>query len=146
MCDSEVLVDSNKLDAIRKKIKECEVMSLKIKAVNFINFQSYETVKNNYELGEIYVVENVGYTIITKKVEEFIDFVLIMSVNNTFKEHFQDAYKILNIKQGVYLDLYTGKEYKEKLKVPAYDPSFFKAVGDKDLIIKGTVFNPKFKP
>ncbi len=115
-------------------------MSSKIKAMQFTNFQSFEYVYKNFELGEVYVITDVGYTVITKKDEFEVHFVVIMKLNNVWKEHFQDVDKHLKIKQGVYLDLYTGKEYKDFVKIPKYTPSFFKSVGDQDLVLQGRVF------
>ena len=129
-----------RLKEIEDKIYQCEVMAMKIKAMNFANLQTFDYVSKNYEVGEIYNVNNFGYTIITSKTEKQIDFVVIMKSNNIWEHHWQDVDKQLEIKQGVYLDLYTGKEFTDTFKVKAFEPSYFKSIGSQDLIIKGKIW------
>jgi hypothetical protein len=131
---------NSKIEQIKSKIAECEIMALKIKAVNFANFQSFEHAQANYEVGEVYIIKDVGYSVITYKSNVEIRFIVIMPPNKIWLEHWQDVDKHIEIKQGVYLDLYTGKEYKDNLIVKAWQPSHFKAIGKNDLVIKGRVF------
>ena len=128
-----------KLLEIEKQLNVCELMAIKIKAVNFLNAQPFDFIYDNYNVGELYIVNDIGYTIITSKTKNRIEFIVIMQVNNIWKEHWQDVDKYIQIQQGIYLDLYTGKEYTKEFIVKAYEPSYFKAVGDKDLIIKGKI-------
>lgn len=129
-----------KIEHICKGIEKCEMMILKIKAMKFENFQSFDFVHKNFDQGEVYAIDNVGYTVITKKTLTEVCFVVIMKLNNIWEHHFQDVDKHLVIKQGVYMDLYTGEQYNKELKVKAFDPSYFQAVGNEDLIIKGRVY------
>ncbi len=130
----------DEIDHMSHQLKQCEIMALKMKSMKFENFQSFDFVFENYEEGEVYAIENVGYSVITKKTITEVFFVVIMGVNNIWADHFQDVHKDLLIKQGVYMDLFTGKQYKKEVHVPAYNMSKFQAVGDQDLIIKGRVY------
>lgn len=132
----------NKIQNIDKKISQCEFTALKIKAVNFVNMQSFDMVHSSYDVGEVYRIEGVGYTVITDKTDKSVDFVVIMHPHSIWEKHIQDVDKRIEIKQGVYLDLLTGKEYRDNLKVKAFDPSYFKSIGEEDLVLKGVIFKP----
>lgn len=142
MCDfiNTNTVDYPKLHHLDKRIKSCENIALKIKAMKFENFQSFDFVSENFEQGEVYAIDGVGYTVITKKTPIEVCFIVFMDLNNIWKHHFQDVDKHLIIKQGVYLDLYTNKEYMDEVNVKAFEPSYFKASGTENLILKGRVF------
>lgn len=144
MCDKKTYnyleCHKHSIDYINKKISQCEVTALKIKAVNFVNLQSFDMVHDTYDLGEVYRVDDIGYTVITSKTDYSVDFVVIMHPHTIWNEHWQDVDKKLEIKQGVYLDLFTGKEYRDKVNVKAFDPSYFKAIGEDDLVVKGRIF------
>ncbi len=146
MCDIGVKhkqfsdITLNRIKEIDKKLHEVEITSAKIKAVNFVNMQSFDDVYDNYVLGEVYKVDEIGYTVITSKTPTEITFVIIMNLDQVWYKHWQDVDKILNIKQGVYYDMFTGNEYKDSVEVKAFEPSYFKAVGDEDLIMKGKIF------
>ena len=146
MCNNVIHTDNhleyqkNNIDILEEKISRLEVEAIKIKAVNFVNLQTFDEVYNGYDVGEIYVVKGVGYSIITKKTTSRVDFIVIARPNTVWAKHWQDVDKHLIVKQGVYLDLFTGREYRNKIKVPAFKPSHFKAIGDEDLILKGCIF------
>ena len=140
MCEIKEIPVDHKVEEINRKIKSCEVMALKIKAVNFINFQSFDFVNSNFEVGEPYIIKGVGYSVITYKSENEMRFIVIMKPNSIWQKHWQDVDKHIEIKQGVYLDLFTGKEYKDDVMIKAFQPSYFKAIGKNDLVIKGRVF------
>ncbi len=129
-----------KVKAIDKKLQQIEITSARIKAVNFINMQTFDSVYKNYEQGEVYKVDGIGYTVITEKSLTEILFVIIMHVDSIWSEHFQDVDKTLDIKQGTYYDMFTGKEYIDNVEVKAFEPSYFKAIGKEDLIMKGKIF------
>ena len=129
-----------KIKEIESKIKECEIIAVKLKAMNFANLQTFDSVAQIYDLGEPYIIKGVGYTVITYKGDKLIKFVVIMKSNSVWQNHWQDVDKRLDIKQGVYMDLFTGKEYKDSLHVKAFEPSYFKAIGSKDLVIKGEIY------
>jgi hypothetical protein len=128
-----------RLESIEQKINELEIMTLKIKAVNFNNFQSFDYVDTHYDIGGVYKIRNIGYTVILSKSNKCVEFIVIMKRDSIWEKHWQDVDKILEIQQGIYLDLFSGTEFKKKVSVPAYEPSFFKAIGSDDLIIKGKV-------
>lgn len=125
-----------KKEEIENKLDKCEVISLKIKAMEFINYQSFEYVQENYNVGEVYEILGVGYTVVTKKEHKKIHFVVIMKPEKVWEKHWQNASKKLEIKKGVYMCLFTGEHYTDKLEVPAFEPSSFKS-GKEDLIING---------
>lgn len=129
-----------RLESIGRSLDRLEVMTLKIKAVSFKNFQSFDYVHKNYDVGDVYKLPNIGYTIIIEKSQNHIVFIVIMDKDSIWEKHWQDVDKILEIKQGTYLDMFTGKEYKKSLTVKAFEPSHFKAIGETDLVIKGSIF------
>lgn len=129
-----------RLKEIECALNKCEMTALKIKAINFINMQSFDDVYKTYKVGEVYKIDGVGYTVITYKSKKRINFVVIMHVDNIWNIHWQDVDKHIEVKQGVYLDLLTGKEYKEeRFSVKAFEPSYFKAIGKDDLILKAYI-------
>jgi hypothetical protein len=129
----------DKIADLTQKIFETEVLAMKIKAINFLNFQSFASVRENLKAGEVYPITGIGYTVITESKEDSVSFVAIVKNGAVWQKHWQDVDKYLKIVQGVYLDLFTGKEYKEKLFVKAFDPSYFQSVGSEDLVLKGKV-------
>lgn len=133
-------IKETKLEYIKRRLFQCEVNSAKIKAFNFVNLQSFDTVYENYMVGEPYIIDDIGYSIVTSKSKKKIEFVVIMKSDAIWMEHWQDVDKHIDIKQGIYLDMYTGKEYTDELEVKAFEPSYFKAIGKHDLIIKGKIF------
>lgn len=129
-----------KLLNIDKKLKEVEIENAKIKAVNFLNLQTFDEVYKNYDVGEVYDVNGVGYTIITSKTDKQINFVTIMPLHNVWDNHLQDVDKVLDIQQGIYYDLINNIEYKDEVFVGAYETSRFQARGNIDLIMKGKIY------
>ena len=119
-----------------EKIENAEKIARNIQSVSFTNYQSFESVFNTYEAGEVYVVSEVGIVVITSKLPHKIEFILYMKNGNIFPHHWQDADKLIDIKQGIYLDLLSNTEYRDKLEVGAFDISHFQSVGDNDLILK----------
>lgn len=134
------IIALSRLEEIERKLNECEIMAMKIKAVNFVNAQPFDYIHENYNVGELYKVEGIGYTILTSKTDKQIEFIVIMKLNNIWQEHWQDVDKHVTIQQGIYLDLYTGKEYTNEFIVKAFEPSYFQAIGNEDLIIKGKIW------
>lgn len=57
----------DKYSLIERKVIETELINTKLKAINFLNFQSFESVENNFVIGEVYIVDGVGYAIVTEK-------------------------------------------------------------------------------
>lgn len=133
----------NKLELLEKKIQDCEQKAMKIKAVKFTNFQSFNSVYENYEVGEVYDVNSLGYTVITHKSNKEVRFIVIMKPDMEWAKHWQDVPKTIEIKKGVYMDLFTGTCHTEILHVPAYDPSYFKSGKKDDLVIKGRIYKEK---
>lgn len=125
---------------IEKKIVETELINMKLKAINFLNFQSFESVEKNFVIGEVYVVEGLGYAIVTEKKPNEIKFITIVYNGAVWQMHWQDVDKHLEIKQGVYLDLIDMKSHDSEVFVKAFDPSIFKSIGNKDLVIKGKIY------
>lgn len=144
MCDvlNKDTLANPKIDRIKEQIKKCENIALKIQSMKFENFQSFDFVSKNFEQGEVYAIDGVGHTVITKKTVFEVCFIVFMNLNSIWKHHFQDVNKHITIKQGVYLDLYTNKEYRDEVRVKAFEPSYFKASGTDDLILKGRIFKP----
>ena len=143
MCKTELQSDcilKAKIKLLESKIKQCRETALKIKATSFKGFQSFDYVQENYEKGEIYNINSTSYAVITNKTENIIEFVIIMKANKKSEKVWQDEDRILEIKQGTYLDLFTQREYKSGLKIKAFDVSYFKAIGEDDLIIKGILY------
>jgi hypothetical protein len=133
-------MNNEKVEIIKEKLKEIEIIALKIKAIQFDSLQTFETIHDSFEEGEIYEIRGVGYIIITIKKDVKVNFIIIMKSGGIWEKHWQDVDKILHIKQGIYYDIITKKEFKDKVYVKAFEPSYFKAIGEDDLIIKGEVY------
>tara|TARA_R110000787_G_C13372584_1_gene440975 strand:- start:35 stop:463 length:429 start_codon:yes stop_codon:yes gene_type:complete len=140
MCNTGIDKRQEVLNRINDKIGQTELIALKIKAINFVNLQTFDGTYDSYDVGEVYKINGVGYIVITSKNSEKITFVVIMRVNNTWDKHWVDAHRTLEIKQGIYCDLFTGRKYKDNIKVKAFEPTYFKAIGEEDLIIKGEIY------
>lgn len=82
MCEKYLLLE--------QKVVETELINLKLKAINFLNFQSFESVEKNFVIGDIYVVEGVGYAIVTEKKPNEIKFVTIVHNGAVWEMHWQD--------------------------------------------------------
>lgn len=136
----------SKLIDLTHKIERCENLINTLEKRNFKNFQSFAFVHKNYSVGEVYEIDGIGYTVITLKTMDRVDFVVIVKPEAVWSDHWQDADKWLDIKKGIYLDKLTGREYKQSLFVKAGDVSHFQNVSDDDLVMKGTVVKYNITP
>ncbi len=129
-----------KLINLHTKIAETESLCKRLKAIKFLSMQTFDSVQKNFENGEVYAIDGIGYAVITKKDPNEVNFVTIVNNGAVWHPHTQDVDKHIEIKQGVYLDLLTMKEYTDRFVLPAFETAYFKSIGDNDLVIKGKIF------
>ena len=131
---------TKQLNEIEEKLNAMEIKALKIKAMHFYSFQKFTDIHKLYEVGEVYEIDDKAYTIITGKTEDEIKYVVIVKAGTTWKEFWRDADREFYIKKGIYFDLITGKELKGRIFVKAHEKSYFKSIGDDDLVVKGRMY------